>query len=477
MKSDWKQLDALTARYLDGNITGEQLEALNTLLRSSELAREHFMEMTELTVMTESILGAPETADAGIASARHELSSSLSNRGFWNFLQHPAFQYSMAFLMLVACVVAVWTGRDRSNDTLLALPGFSSMGTIEKLSGSFQLVAEDGSLHSITRSGGPLIPGNIISQSFDSYMQLRLDCGSRLEFIGNGAFGVHLSEDRGPESAKEVILYHGFLSADIAEKPGRLPVSFQNCLFRIDTTHARFLMRTGKGHGMVKVSDGAVQISKPGSGEQYPVYTAESARITPFRSLEESIVKDFGRTASFRLVFDSYTSEVLEVSTVNGEVPVIRSAESRVCGDNLRHFRMVRSIVVPISELSPPSVALLADSRLSIAGTGPAPDSLRIQIATTNGRGRFVSIYTRDIPRRRIQKASVGPGVDGWRSELSLNSFKSESILPSGHSLDELEDILSVVITTHPDGRDFNISALQIDHTAPVDIAEILKEE
>lgn len=465
---DHKRFDELLVKYLDGSINSADLSELNAILRSSASARKIFLETTQLVVISESVL-VPGSDRAGASVSP----GAQSSPRFMDLFRLPVWGRVLGAAALVVFLVSQIIqpepphSPEIKNEDKVLFAGLPLVGRIDSIDGSFQIVTEDGSFHSLEKAGTPVAAGTIISQSFDSYMSLRLSCGSRLEFMGNGAFGINLKED----DAKQVILYHGFMTADIFERQDLSPVSFHNCLFQIDTTHARFLMRTGFGNGLVQVEDGSVLLTKRSSGEKSPIYTSESVVLTPFEPLHKSIFKRVGRTDFYKLDLNSRAAQVLKIRKDDDGAPILCGVTGKIHWASSLPMEVVNSVVIPVEHLSSKSVALFADSVISLEGPGAKPEWIQMVALCTNGEGQFQTRFNHRLEGKTIlPNTGNGTTSSGWQANLKIEDCIQNDIHRKQRNKDaaspnwpmHYKDLLCVVFYTEKSTDDFKISSFSV---------------
>lgn len=446
-------LDSLIIQYLDGNLDASGLSKLNQELRSKPQARKRFIEIVDQSKILESIhanLSESLISTRSRDSVRTQVVRLLRRGWVWG---------SLVLALLAGLIIHRFSPIHSDSGDHAELEGFPMIGSMESVSGSFQLVAEDGSLHTIDSHKMPLVPGVYLSQSFDSYMRLKLNEGSKLEFMGNGAFGVFIRD----QTERHVILYHGFLTADIVEGEASHSTSFHNCLFDAQTTHARFLMRTGNGNGLVKVEDGRVTLTKRSSEEVLHLYTSESAVVTPFENLTSCVTKEMARSMRFQLEFDWLASQVLKVERNPSGHPVIKGVAGKINWASRFKLELVNTVVIPIGYLSERSIVIDSESVIHLGGYGPKPPWVRIVLLCTNGQGQFSSIMRSSSTGQDMKVSS--DGNPSWDLSLPIARFDGSIIRGSdGKRSQDIKELMCVIIYTDKQHEEFNISSLSLEN-------------
>ncbi len=165
-----EELQRLTNRYIDQLITAEELQRLNTLLRSNDQARDDFIEHLNL----DSALGDAARALAGEQAAIADI-LSINAAGPKRFTWRVATLATCAAMILLAVVFA-WPRDNRTYATVVRAIGIDSLRDGDPI-GSKPTFIEQGTLELVTRLGARIVVEAPANFHFESTDRLNLELG------------------------------------------------------------------------------------------------------------------------------------------------------------------------------------------------------------------------------------------------------------------------------------------------------------
>lgn len=433
MPSRSDNVEELILKYLDDTISQSEMVTLNSILKSDETARALFIETTQqMGYISESFY---HQSDLDLTKNK-SISLNQQLRSNWHWGAAIA-----ALFILLLNLWQPWKSLTHDRELLA-----QSVGIIEEQRGSFVVVGNDGSYHNLSRSHEPVVSGVLKSSSHDSYIKLRLNCGSTIEFIGKGALGIFQSE------SKHLVLYHGSIVADIKNQTDANPLYVHTCLSELKTFQSSFYCSTFQGESFLEILDGQATLSRRNTGESLDLNPQQSLTVSPFRTLSDGLKKKSDITLEFQISsspnkFQDNGDNPIVIPQFHGvEIPDAPEEPKGIVGNMeminwpSQQAAIVDLIHVNVASLADEKVLLDRQSHIQIASKSIAPEWIEIVLYCRNIdssefhvlKHKFVSFSRQDF--------------DDWSLSISILEFENE-MSKLGNHFQSLELVHSIVYT------------------------------
>jgi ferric-dicitrate binding protein FerR (iron transport regulator) len=231
-----EERDHLLVRYLDGNLTPTETDALNGLLKTDAAARASLREMAMQAVLMGDLARERELATPRErARAPRVMASTWSRR----------ILAIAAAVVLLAGATAVWLWRGRAEALTLA-----------RMSGAVSWTTEGGQPQRGLQAGATLRGGTLSLEGAASSAQLVFRDGSTIALNGDSELALP------GDSPKRLSLRRGALSADVRPQPAGSRMLIRTPMAEVEVLGTRFYVSVQPGETAVSVEVGRVRMRR-----------------------------------------------------------------------------------------------------------------------------------------------------------------------------------------------------------------------
>lgn len=403
--------DLLIQRYLDGQLSRDELEAFQQRLREDAALREHLRDIAE-QVVAFGDLARRETGTPVCSPKRPDKRVELARQAKPIWLTYLALAASITVL-----AASAWLFIASKPDTVLTL--VESTGTVAWSDGT------------VIASGETLPAGTLETVGEASSALLRFDDGSLITLHGDAELSF------ASEHQKVLSLTRGTLSAEVRPQPAGRPMLIRTPSAVAEVVGTAFDLSTRSEDTLLKVNEGLVKLKRLADGSEIDVPAHRSA----VASLDTGTALDTASTpeplTAWRFDFTTQTPpRDWRGYSKNGTMhasPYV--AKKMPDGRIVTHH----GISIRTAMLEQP-VRLVATERSVIRYRLRCEQAYTLQLMLlthkTNGEfgGNFLTL---------IDESELRPAADGWcEIEVPLTRFSAISKKHASHSGNILTSVL-----------------------------------
>ncbi len=244
---------SLIRAYADAEITPEQLEELEQMLRVDETAREVFLRehnilsaLEDLALEEQGANNANNTVDPQLIPQQSQTASTVSK------LKASSWSYALA----IVCIVAI-----AANIFLLQPAGEPEIITITGLSGEVNWTGDGGQVTQALGKGKRLTGGTFELLSANSWIEFEFRDRSKVTLSGQSALTV--SERK----RKKIHLRQGSLSASVQQQPTGLPMFVHTHAADLEILGTQFNVSAQPETTKLTVNKGQVRLKRATDGK------------------------------------------------------------------------------------------------------------------------------------------------------------------------------------------------------------------
>ncbi len=228
--------DQLLVRYLDGNLSPAEVEALSSLLKTDAEARASLREMAM------QALGMADLAREQAIKAPLRAQPVRETGGPHRWKRAAV---AVAAAAVIVGVVAFWLSRERAE-----------IITLTQVSGAASWSPEGGRAESGLKPGAQMRAGTLSVEGAASSAQLRFADGSVVTVAGDS----ELALSHGAQ--KQLALRHGSLTGDVRPQPADRPMMIRTPTAEVEVMGTRFLLVAQSGETQLSVESGLVRLRR-----------------------------------------------------------------------------------------------------------------------------------------------------------------------------------------------------------------------
>ena len=244
--------DQLLVRYLDGNLSPAEIDALSALLKTDADVRASLREMAVQALAMADL--AREQAIKAPLRAQPVREAGGPRR--W---KRAAVAVTAAAAVIVGAV-AFWLSRERAE-----------IITLTQVSGAASWSPEGGQAESGLKPGAAFRAGTLSVEGAASSAQLRFGDGSVVTVAGDS----ELALSHGAQ--KQLALRHGSLTGDVRPQPADRPMIIRTPTAEVEVLGTRFLLVAQSGETQLSVESGRVRLRRLADGSEVEVHGGQVA--------------------------------------------------------------------------------------------------------------------------------------------------------------------------------------------------------
>ncbi|MCX5676409.1 MAG: FecR family protein [Planctomycetota bacterium] len=229
--------DQLLVRYLDGNLSQAEVDALSALLKTDADARAALREMT-MQALAMADLAREQMIKAPLRA------QPVRETGGPRRWKRAAVAVAAAAAVIVGAA-AFWLSRERAE-----------IITLTQVSGAASWSPEGGQAESGLEPGARMRAGTLSVEGAASSAQLRFGDGSVVTVAGDS----ELALSHGAQ--KQLALRHGSLTGDIRPQPAGRPMTVRTPTAEVEVLGTRFLLVAQSGETQLSVESGLVRLRR-----------------------------------------------------------------------------------------------------------------------------------------------------------------------------------------------------------------------
>jgi len=429
--NDW----SLILRYFDGELSAEELEALNQRLMNDPEFRQEFRNVAEQAVSLGDLARSQQFEDVSDKQAGASTPATLLRQ----------FPLAATALMLASLVGAIFW--------MMQSPGSAAISSVDLVDGAVTWADAEGQRSTELRTGDSLGPGTLYVESSTGMAQIRYADSTTVTFSGESE--VQISA---PDGWKRLVLRRGHLTADVAPQPAGKPLTLITDTAEVEVLGTVLSMGADKAETDLVVDSGKVSLRRLADGKKVEV-TAGSRVVASLDTTTplELTPDDAPATAWSLGLPDTKGNRVTKGIVQSRQNEVVLQAEPYVAGKGSDGTKIVREGIAINGPQGFGSafVDLTPETRILLRFR--SENSLTLFLCTRDPGGRFGGNY-----EYQMDDASFPPSMDGWRElEIALSSFELVEGLRSRtwkHGLDECE--VTKIIISVIEGGELEVQAV-----------------
>lgn len=426
--------DLLIQRYLDGQLSRNELEAFQQRLRDDAALREHLRDIAE-QVVAFGDLARRETDTPVCSPKRPDRRAELARQA------KPIWLTSLALAASIAVLAAsAWLFLASKPDAVLTL--VESTGTVAWSDGT------------IIASGESLPAGTLETVGEASSALLRFEDGSLITLHGDAELSF------ASEHQKVLSLTRGTLSAEVQPQPAGRPMLIRTPSAVAEVVGTAFDLSTRSEDTLLKVNEGLVKLRRLADGSEIDVAANRSA----VASLETDAQLAVAATPEplTQWAFDFTTSEPprdwrgIAKNGVMHASPYL--AKKRPDGSIITHY----GISVRTAMLEQPLRLLATDSSvIRYRLRQDKPGDLQFMLLTQEPEGGFGGNF-----ECQIEAEELKPDADGW-CEIAIPVTRCKPVDRRAHIRDRQPSaagniIISAILSSFREDRRMKVSHFEL---------------
>ena len=238
--------DQLLVRYLDGNLSTAEVDALSALLKTDADARASLWDMA-MQALTMADLAREQAIKAPLRA------QPVRETGGPRRWKRAAVAVTAAAAVIVGAV-AFWLSRERAE-----------IITLTQVSGAASWSPEGGQAESGLKPGAQMRAGTLSVEGAASSAQLRFADGSVVTVAGDSELALSHGAQR------QLALRRGSLTGDVRPQPADRPMLIRTPTAEVEVMGTRFLLVAKSGETQLSVESGRVRLRRLADGSTVDV--------------------------------------------------------------------------------------------------------------------------------------------------------------------------------------------------------------
>jgi len=271
-------LKSLIRAYIDGVITAEELEKLETELRAEAESRDQFLREFNIHAALEDLATGQSMADETLDSADASSSVRLAGSNVNVAKRWAVFAgWPLAVAAALGLIVNLFLWRQRAEPKIATIAG---------LNGPMQWTGNGGRVDRQLSVGMELSGGTIDGLSPESWFELEFNDGSTVVMSGHSMLAF--SDD----GQKELHLKDGNLSASVMPQPRGKPMLVHTRSAVLAVLGTRFDVEAGLSSTVLNVNEGSVNVKRLSDGRDVDVPARHRVIAAADQALAPILVPD-----------------------------------------------------------------------------------------------------------------------------------------------------------------------------------------
>lgn len=250
--------------YLDGALSAEEAEEVESLLNRDENARRFLREVAEQAVVVSDGLRQEKSRTEEF----FRFSSEVSHLTRRSRPKRRGVAIITAGAFAAITLLGVW---------IFGISGDTTIGYVEEVSGTVLWTGESG-IASELKKDQPIGSGDLETASDDSLLKLRYHDGTLVVIKGDSIATL----SAGPQ--KQIRMRAGAFAAEVTRQPVDLPMLIRTPSAEIEVLGTRLDVESAQMETLLRVSDGSVRLKRTADGKEVIV----DANHQAFSTLESS---------------------------------------------------------------------------------------------------------------------------------------------------------------------------------------------